>query len=869
MLGSFILVDEMSKRASKLRKPQLTIAWWLVVVQAILVRYLKVDDHWIEQVRQAAARGPIVFVVRNRSLIDFLCLRGLCTKHDLPTVSFVSGLRTFFYLPFVFWLFGLFQTNRVEKKRRELMNALASEGSAVVFLRRPAVRGTLGSRPTEMDGIRLAVESQSQLGISVLALPTVFLWGEQAMSRAPAVMDFLFGSNEYPRLVRSVWLLLRRRSIHDLILGEPLDIGAIRSERNIEDAAMFGVIRAGVGRRIEQIRKSKLGSLTKSSSRVMTEVLNSPRLRKELETIALKEEIPSAEIRPRAQAIIKKMACNFKLPLLSFFSLIMALIWRRLYTSLNVRDSDKAQIKEVVSSGATLILPTHKSHIDYLLISQVMQDNNTMLPHIAAGQNLSFWPMGWIFRSSGAFFIRRTFINDQFYTAVVNAYIRRLIQERYAIEIFVEGGRSRTGKLLRPKLGMIEMSLRAVASSPGRRLNILPVFIGYERVIEERSYINESKGHSKKSENIKGLLGTTKVLLSRYGQLYVRAGNAFTVNDILEQLELVHQDLEKGPDRRRVALKIANNNLREINRISVVSPSALLSMVLLSVRRLNISHEDLRKKTLWLADIFEATGAQLSSFIEKWRNTGDRPSSKGDLFDKTVAAFVRGGRISPTSKQAEQLTYSVREEQRFSLDYYKNNCIHFTVPLSIACTVCLINLDEKTVDFKAALNDFNLALLLYKTEFVSSGIDTKDESQHLELAEEMFNQTIELLSDKGILVLRNEAISVENRDGALFLSDLLLNFHEVYLSLVFAMREKALAGEKGDSMRLARSIAQKFREEGRFLKPEGQSRLYLQSAFQSLKDLKVHRTSEKFQPFGDGEIGSRIYDLMDRSCSLK
>ena len=84
------------------------------------------------------------------------------------------------------------------------------------------------------------------------------------------------------------------------------------------------------------------------------------------------------------------------------------------------------------------MLPTHKSHVDYLVLSQVLKDNNLMMPHIAAGQNLAFWPLGWLFRSCGAFFIRRRFVDDKFYTAIVSAYVRRLVQERYAIEVFIE-----------------------------------------------------------------------------------------------------------------------------------------------------------------------------------------------------------------------------------------------------------------------------------------------------------------------------------------------------------------------------------------------------------------------------------------------
>ncbi|MCK9464161.1 MAG: 1-acyl-sn-glycerol-3-phosphate acyltransferase, partial [Proteobacteria bacterium] len=419
----------MNDRTKGDRVPRVIVSWWLALFQAILTPYVRISDDWVERVRAAAARGPVVFILRNRSLIDFLCLRGLCRRHGLPEVGFVSGLSPFVFLPWWRWLIALFRRRLPDRYKRRLVDTFRAGGSAVVFLRRHDPSSALGSRPVQIDGVRLAVEAQAEIGGPVLALPTVFLWGEGAMSRLPQSFDFMFGTNENPRLVRSMWLLIRRRSKQGAWVGDPLDLAAIRTERGVDEQGLAGVIRAGVGRGIELIRRNRLGSLTKPSNRVMADVLASGRLRVELEAIAADEGIPSEEIGPRARSILSALATDFRPRVLALFSMVMAFVWK---------------------------------------------DANIMLPHIAAGENLAFWPLGWLFRSSGAFFIRRKFINDRFYGAVVNAYIRRLIQEGYDIEVFIEGGRSRTGKLLRPKLGMLEMALKALAVTPRRDLGILP-----------------------------------------------------------------------------------------------------------------------------------------------------------------------------------------------------------------------------------------------------------------------------------------------------------------------------------------------------------------------------------------------------------
>src|SRR5258708_38704363 len=150
--------------------------------------------------------------------------------------------------------------------------------------------------------------------------------------------------------------------------------------------------------------------------------------------------------------------------------------------------------------GCAILLPSHKSHIDYLVLSYVFNDENIQLPLIAAGDNLSFFPLGPIFRRAGAFFIRRSFGGDRLYGSVVDAYIRRVIREGYSIEFFLEGGRSRTGKLLPPKLGLLNMVVEAALAVPNKEVFFVPVSIGYERLGEGRAYVRELTGGEKTKE---------------------------------------------------------------------------------------------------------------------------------------------------------------------------------------------------------------------------------------------------------------------------------------------------------------------------------------------------------------------------------
>jgi glycerol-3-phosphate O-acyltransferase len=849
------------------RVPKIAVSWWLTLLQALLVRYVKLDESWIIKVREVAERGSIVFVLRNRSLIDFLCLRGLCARYGLPAVSFVSGIWPLLYTPFWLWLIRLFRPFRHEERLKRFKESLASGGSVMVFLRRPAARGAMGSRPVEIDGIRLAVEAQPSLDKSVLALPTVFLWGEHAMKRLPGTMDFLFGSNEYPRLVRSIWLLLRRRSIHELKVGEPLNLVAIRKERNLSDAALTAVIRAGVGRQIEIIRRSRLGSLTKPSSRIKTEVLGSPRLMEELKNIASEEGIDKREITPRARSIIKKLAADFHPRVISLFAAVMAFVWRRIYTGIEVSNQDMEKMRSVVAKGPTLILPTHKSHIDYIVMSQVMQTNNMMLPHIAAGQNLSFWPLGWIFRSSGAFFIRRTFGGDRFYTAVVNTYIRRLIQERYSIEIFIEGGRSRTGKLLRPKLGMLEMAIKAFAATPRLDLQIVPAFIGYERVIEERSYVSESEGHSKKAESIKGLLKSTKVLLSRYGRLFVRIGEPFSLEAVLADMGLTRDDLGDAAARLDVAIEVAMRNYFEINRIAVVTPSAVLATALLTHRYSSIDHRELRDSALWLTEILEIAGASVSDILVKWREPRNGNSDRGDFLDRTIRAFMKAGRVN-VEKKGPEPRYSVRDDQRLPLDYYKNNIIHFLVPVSFVCTACLAKSGEE-IDIDEVTRNVSIPYRLYGWEFMLNGDNRKADCKQSEEVFSLIDRALDVLAKAKILEVDGARVKIIDPEKALRLSDVLLNYHEIYFAAVTTVRDRAQNQLSGDVHKKSLSLAKEMTANGSLIKPEGHSHMNLKNAIQTFKEMKILRPGAGETPFNDGEIGDRIYRYLESAISIK
>jgi glycerol-3-phosphate O-acyltransferase len=849
----------MQKMTSK-RRPKLPIAWWLLVLQALVVRFVKVDETWKQKVLEVASRGPVVFVLRNRSLIDFLCLRGLCQNLGLPPVGFVSGLRPLYLLPVWSWWRGLRGWH--DKWLPKLIDETVTHGSTgIVFLRKPSWGRDRGSVAVRNDGILLTVEAQGRCHAPVQILPLVFLWGEHAMRRLPASLHFLFGSNEYPRLLRSLWLLVRRRSIHKLLSADSIDLAQIRAQRAAEDTPLTGFAKSHVHRQIESLRRAHLGGLTKASSRLVHELLGSPRLRDELNKIAEQDGIPTQEISPKALAIVKKMATDFRPPIITLLAGIMLFVWKRIYTGIDVGKGDVERIREAVSKGACLILPTHRSHIDYLVLSQVMLDHNIMLPHIAAGQNLSFWPLGPLFRSAGAFFIRRSFVNDRFYAAILNAYIRFLIKNGYAIEIFIEGGRSRSGKLLRPKLGMLDMALKAMSVLPRVDVRILPTFIGYEKVIEEKSYVQEARGKKKKDEGIGDLIGTSTVLLRRYGRLYLRAGEHFSANEVLSSLSIQREQLDKTATRWDAAMEIASRTYRQIQRMTVATPTAVLSTALLSCKSSRVNHDELRNNCLFFTDVLEATGAILSQSLLLWKKGASDESRGSDLFGQSIKAYVGRGRLKKEAAKTGAIQYHLVGSQRLAMDYYKNNTIHFFVPLSVVCSSCLrrsgarASLDEITSDFCLSGQLYHWEFMILRHRPCEEGADPAEPMR-------LSQKAIEILEHLAIASVQNGQITIENVDRAQLIADVLRSYHEVYYAALLAAKQRIEGQLQGDLSRKVRALAEDLLREKRFEKPEALSRANVQNALEACKELKLSRPPTGTHPFDKGQLGDELLSYL-------
>jgi glycerol-3-phosphate O-acyltransferase len=267
------------------------------------------------------------------------------------------------------------------------------------------------------------------------------------------------------------------------------------------------------------------------------------------------------------------------------------LLTRLYHRGIHIDEEEVATLRKVAKEAAEkkqslVFLPSHKSHIDYLVVSYVLYRMGIALPHIAAGDNLNMPVLGTLLKSNGAFFIRREWGGDKLYISIMKSYIDIMLSEGYNLEAFVEGTRSRTGKLLQPKFGFIKLILESMYANPNRDCIIVPVNIGYDKVIETPSYITELSGKPKQKESIFQLLNSVNLLQLKWGRVDVRFGKSFSLQEyiksVVSQKSIDHDDIEQ----KKVAVLQAFGYkiLGDMNNISVIMPTALVGTVLLTLR---------------------------------------------------------------------------------------------------------------------------------------------------------------------------------------------------------------------------------------------------------------------------------------------
>jgi glycerol-3-phosphate O-acyltransferase len=407
-------------------------------------------------------------------------------------------------------------------------------------------------------------------------------------------------------------------------------------------------------------------------------VLAAPAVRDAIAVQAQREGISIEAAQQQASRFAWEIAADYSHPFVRSMSFLLTGFWNRIYDGVRAHHLDTA--KEAAHSATVIYVPCHRSHIDYLILSYLLYRNGLVPPHIAAGINLNLPVVGKLLRRGGAFFLRRSFKGNALYPAVFAEYVDTLYANGTAIEYFIEGGRSRTGRLLAPKAGMLAMTVRSFLRTPQQPALFVPVYIGYEKLIEGNSYLGELAGGAKRKESVFGLLRSLRVLRNKYGQAAVSFGEPIDLRAHMDAIA-PQWPAERGAPRAEwlnpAVDALAQRIQVEVNRAAEVNAINLVALALLAAPKHALGEADLQ--------------AQIGLFQALFTRApyGPRVSVCTDPPAEVIAYAEKLGWLVRTSHPLGDVL-SVEGDKGILLSYYRNNVLHLAVaPAWIAC--CFLN----------------------------------------------------------------------------------------------------------------------------------------------------------------------------------
>ncbi|MDP3814297.1 glycerol-3-phosphate 1-O-acyltransferase PlsB [Pseudomonas sp.] len=404
-------------------------------------------------------------------------------------------------------------------------------------------------------------------------------------------------------------------------------------------------------------------------------LVHGPQVRQALIDEAERDNISLEKAESQALRYGNEIASDYTYTAIRFLELVLSWFWNKIYDGIKINHIEGVQ--EVAQGHEVIYVPCHRSHIDYLLLSYLLFRNGLTPPHIAAGINLNMPLIGSLLRRGGAFFMRRTFKGNPLYTAVFNEYLHTLFSKGFPVEYFVEGGRSRTGRMLQPKTGMLAITLRSFLRSNRLPVVFVPVYIGYERVLEGRTYLGELRGASKKKESIFDIFKVIGALKQRFGHVWVNFGEPIKLAEFLDQEQPDWRAQDYGTQFRPDWLNTATHRLGErvaqhLNEAAAINPVNLVALALLSTSKLALDDRALaRVLDLYLALLRQVPYSPHTTL----------PDGNG----QALIEYVQRMDLLAEQKDALGKILYLNEHNAVLMTYYRNNVLHiFALPALLA-----------------------------------------------------------------------------------------------------------------------------------------------------------------------------------------
>jgi glycerol-3-phosphate O-acyltransferase len=654
-----------------------------------------VNDNAVTKIRELADTGTVVFTMRHRSFIDYFLVNYVLRREGLPLPIFVNGVSALPLLPLSEMLARLRAKvrdlllgrtdSRVQSAHDVCGSAVAAGRPVLIFMRGPRARGALsrwfGRSPATRVGtdfLREIVHARRSGEREYFVIPFALFRGHSFRRREKGVSALVYSVHEVPSDLRKLITYWWNRKGLFITVGKEVSLGEFM-ERYAADSEEHVVRRLTRAIQIFLSREERvvLGPAHLPRRQIKALVLENEEMTEAIGRLAVETGTPVAKLKKEADGYFEEMAADFNGVLFAVVSYVFKKIWARMFSGIIALGLDEVVNK--VRHHPVVLVPCHRSHFDYLIITYLFHLNFVSPPHIFAGVNMAFWPLAPFLRASGAYFVRRSFSDNELYRQVFRQYLSFLIREGYTQEFFIEGGRSRTGKMLTPKLGMLSALVNTYLDGVRKDLYLVPVSIHYGRILEEDAYQFELRGGKKEAESFRGLLRARRFLQQRFGTVYLSFAKPISLRDALgdrkSRFSEGSGDVAIEEEKRRFVQKLGFKILRDVNDCAVAGATSISATVLLSGPHRGTRYEDYARFANALARLIKAQGIKTTASLD--RNIGD--------FRESLDFLTHSGLIERITRgNAEVLL--VGEHKRLALDFYKNNLIHAFVLPSLVCS---------------------------------------------------------------------------------------------------------------------------------------------------------------------------------------
>ena len=557
-----------------------------------------------------------------------------------------------------------------------------TEKASVLFLQHRDENNLLNPPPHAFPPrlLRLVEALEKQPDLDIEFVPVTLLWGRDP-EKEDSWLKLLFTDTwSTPSRVKQLMNIgLHGRQTY-IEFHEPQSLRALidyakTTHPNLSPATY---ILSTLNDYLDGQREVVLGPDLSDRRNVMHGLIKAPDVQDAIRRESIRGKISMVEAERRAIGYLNEIVSDYSHSTVRFADIALTRLWTQLYDGVEVHNF--STVRELAKDYEIVYTPCHRSHIDYLLLSYVIYKRGMMVPYIAAGDNLNMPFVGQILRGGGAFFIRRSFRGNGLYTTVFKEYLYSILSRNTPLEYFIEGGRSRTGRLLPPKTGMLAMTVHSHLRNPAKPIVFLPTYIGYERLMEGATYVGEMNGKPKEGESILGIVKTLRKIERIFGKVHVNFGEPVFLNDVLKQHGVDNVKIEKNddampPEVSEAVTSSAHAILENINRAAVINPVSLLSLILLATVKHTLDEEICINQLDTYRNLLTALPY-------------DSRMQVTPLSGKEIIAYGLKLKLIKRVKHVLGDIIAIEDGQAVLLTYFRNNILHaFILPSLIAAMV--------------------------------------------------------------------------------------------------------------------------------------------------------------------------------------